>query len=827
MTQLNQLPEIIQPNDEGHIDDHVVVHVAVKNHENRMRSSEYNIAFLQDDVADIVEELGTKSDNGHTHGWGSIENKPASFRPESHRHEWSEINSKPSAYTPAPHDHNVTDINASGTPSTITFLRGDGTWSIPSGNDYGSMSEAQANAGTSTTGMVVSPQRLRGAVQYHTSSKVERQEFTSELSKKADLVNGTIPTAQIPSLALTRPFPVANRAAMLQLVAQEGDLAIITAGADKGTYILGAGSSTSFASWIPLVHPGGGGIDSVNGQVGSVVLSASDVGARSSTWVPSWGEVAGKPATFNPSAHVHPVADINATGTRSASTYLRGDGTWTAPANTTYAVMTAAEANAGSAATARTVSAVRLKQTIEHHTSSKASQSDLDQVALSMGRNNVKDFGAIGNGVANDTVAVQEAIDSLTSAGGTVYFPPGTYRITDAIRLRDALKLEGANSSASVVQQVTANRHGFAGTDISTLSVHGLQINGPGKTSGNGTAIHLDRDKNTATNYLSLRDVSLQSFGRDGLYASNAIVSHIDSVTAEQCGGAGFNLTGLNGSFGASTHLSNCFANACGTGYKVDTMGYTSFTACAADNNNISYDVINGVGVTFNGSGSEGSGTHAWRFTGGYGSTITGGWVYGQKGIGIHVTGGAVGITAIGISETAPHTTATTFMKVDQGATATVMNVRNTKPNDFAPGTTQVVNDVVGNTSLNGTLSVKDGLTVGGSEIQPSGRFFVAGSPYAGHTNVPSPVRGDTFIYPVSGEVFTHNGGSWSVAGSIMTGTSHTHTKAQVGLSNVDNTSDAAKPVSTATQAAINAKIQLVTDFPTSPVAGVLYLKEE
>ena len=57
--------------------------------------------------------------------------------------------------------------------------------------------------------------------------------------------------------------------------------------------------------------------------------------------------------------------------------------------------------------------------------------------------------------------------------------------------------------------------------------------------------------------------------------------------------------------------------------------------------------------------------------------------------------------------------------------------------------------------------------------------------------------------------------------------TGHTHTKAQVGLGNVDNTSDANKPVSTATQAAINAKIQLVSAFPASPVAGVLYLRAE
>ena len=37
--------------------------------------------------------------------------------------------------------------------------------------------------------------------------------------------------------------------------------------------------------------------------------------------------------------------------------------------------------------------------------------------------NNVKDFGAVGDGIAKDTAAVQKAID----AGGMVYFPPGTY----------------------------------------------------------------------------------------------------------------------------------------------------------------------------------------------------------------------------------------------------------------------------------------------------------------------------------------------------------------------------------------------------------------
>lgn len=33
--------------------------------------------------------------------------------------------------------------------------------------------------------------------------------------------------------------------------------------------------------------------------------SAADVGARASNWVPSWGDVTGKPSTFSPSSHSH------------------------------------------------------------------------------------------------------------------------------------------------------------------------------------------------------------------------------------------------------------------------------------------------------------------------------------------------------------------------------------------------------------------------------------------------------------------------------------------------------------------------------------------
>lgn len=49
----------------------------------------------------------------------------------------------------------------------------------------------------------------------------------------------------------------------------------------------------------------------------------------------------------------------------------------------------------------------------------------------------------------------------------------------------------------------------------------------------------------------------------------------------------------------------------------------------------------------------------------------------------------------------------------------------------------------------------------------------------------------------------------------------HTHVKGDVGLGNVDNTSDAAKPISTATQTALNGKSATGHTHAVSDVTGL------
>ncbi len=45
---------------------------------------------------------------------------------------------------------------------------------------------------------------------------------------------------------------------------------------------------------------------------------------------------------------------------------------------------------------------------------------------------NVKDYGAIGDGIGDDTAAINRAITAIPPTGGTLYFPCGTYLVTSS-----------------------------------------------------------------------------------------------------------------------------------------------------------------------------------------------------------------------------------------------------------------------------------------------------------------------------------------------------------------------------------------------------------
>jgi hypothetical protein len=101
----------------------------------------------------------------------------------------------------------------------------------------------------------------------------------------------------------------------------------------------------------------------------------------------------------------------------------------------------------------------------------KASNTSFDTVwnTPSATGNSVKAFGAVGDGVADDTAAIQAALD----AGGAVYFPMGEYKVSATLKVElDAMSLigEGSGNRKGGSQPGTGVRiiaaSGFVGASI-------------------------------------------------------------------------------------------------------------------------------------------------------------------------------------------------------------------------------------------------------------------------------------------------------------------------------------------------------------------------
>ena len=97
----------------------------------------------------------------------------------------------------------------------------------------------------------------------------------------------------------------------------------------------------------------------------------------------------------------------------------------------------------------------------------------------------VKDFGAVGDGVTDDTAAIQAAIDAL-GAAGTVYFPNGTYVISSTVTIAagNSISFLGENRQGTVLfspltgLSSTPMIHwaGTSGTECQNVSVSNLRV---------------------------------------------------------------------------------------------------------------------------------------------------------------------------------------------------------------------------------------------------------------------------------------------------------------------------------------------------------------
>ena len=148
----------------------------------------------------------------------------------------------------------------------------------------------------------------------------------SELSAKADLVDGKVPVAQLPSLALGETsdtaYPgdkgAANASGIAALKKSKQDaldakqLSAVNSGitAEKISNMVtkdnvvpkGNGTETIATVAGKDIKAPASPVSSVNGKTGAVVLDAAAVGARPASWTPSASDVGARPDSWTPSA---------------------------------------------------------------------------------------------------------------------------------------------------------------------------------------------------------------------------------------------------------------------------------------------------------------------------------------------------------------------------------------------------------------------------------------------------------------------------------------------------------------------------------------------
>ncbi|ACO81203.1 Secreted mannuronan C-5 epimerase [Azotobacter vinelandii CA] len=106
---------------------------------------------------------------------------------------------------------------------------------------------------------------------------------------------------------------------------------------------------------------------------------------------------------------------------------------------------------------------------------------------------NVKDFGALGDGVSDDTAAIQAAIDAAHAAGGgTVYLPAGEYRVSGGeepsdgcLTIKSNVHIVGAGMGETVIklvdgweQDVTGMVRSAYGEETSNFGMSDLTLDG-------------------------------------------------------------------------------------------------------------------------------------------------------------------------------------------------------------------------------------------------------------------------------------------------------------------------------------------------------------
>ncbi len=148
---------------------------------------------------------------------------------------------------------------------------------------------------------------------------------------------------------------------------------------------------------------------------------------------------------------------------------------------------------------------------------------------------NVKWFGAAGDGVNNDSEAIQNAVNS----NSYVFFPKGIYKITTSISLKSQSHIYGIVASGSIIYAYGCNAFEINGLQGDNIIIEKMQIR---SFSNIGEAdpktyvgINAKGLESNHVNYLIIRDVFILGFLYciDFQFTWNSLIDNVDTSNCE------------------------------------------------------------------------------------------------------------------------------------------------------------------------------------------------------------------------------------------------------------------------------------------------------
>lgn len=211
---------------------------------------------------------------------------------------------------------------------------------------------------------------------------------------------------------------------------------------------------------------------------------------------------------------------------------------------------------------------------------------------------NVKDYGAKGDGVTDDTDAFVNAIAALkANGGGILYVPKGTYIIKQKLLIDfNNFTLQGQGQDDTVLQFNFTP----AATDSIEVSASVLftKFRDFKVYNGHGHGFLF----NDAAQYIECRNIRSSFNDSDGFRIGRVIMSVFENCLSDHNDGVGFYGLGYK----TSCTFVCCYANEnVGNGFDFEDGAYCTFISCGSDFNSYGYRFRGGMNFTLNACGSE------------------------------------------------------------------------------------------------------------------------------------------------------------------------------------------------------------------------------